>query len=71
MIWPCGRDNSRNFSCILFKFVIHATNKQFSDKFDNAWKNGGGLLSSVLLLTIMSEMWDEDCNNLMLFQVRR
>ena len=48
----------KSCSCILPKFVMHVTNDQFSDKFDNSWKkmadfnfdNGGGLLSSALLL---------------------
>ena len=38
IIWPCGRDNLKSFSCILFKFVMHITNKQFSDKFNNGCK---------------------------------
>ena len=32
-------DNLESFSCILFKFVMHVTNKQFSDKLNNGWKN--------------------------------
>ena len=28
----------KSFSFILLKFVMHVTNKQFSDKFDNSWK---------------------------------
>ena len=28
-------NNLKSFSCILFKFVVHVTKKQFSDKFDN------------------------------------
>ena len=31
------RDNLKSFLCILRKFVMHVTNKQFSDKFDNGW----------------------------------
>ena len=27
-----------SFLFILLKFVMHVTNKQFSDKFDNNWK---------------------------------
>ena len=27
IIWPCGRDNLKSFSRILFKFVLHVTNK--------------------------------------------
>ena len=77
IIWPCLRNNMKRVSFILLKFVMHVTNKQFSDKFNNNWKkfkiddflwffafyvnnccgrnnfkfnNGGGLLSSVLLL---------------------
>ena len=38
MIWPCGHDNLKSFSYILFKFVVHVTKKQFSDKFNNGWK---------------------------------
>ena len=30
----CGRDTLKSVSCILFKFVMHDTNKQFSDKFN-------------------------------------
>ena len=37
IISPCGRD-LKCFLCILFKFVLRATNKEFSDKFDNGWK---------------------------------
>ena len=33
--FTCGRDNLKSFSCILPKFVIHATNDQFSDKLNN------------------------------------
>ena len=28
----------KRFSFILLKCVMHVTNKQFSDKFDNSWK---------------------------------
>ena len=38
IIWPCGRDNLKSFSRILFKFVMHVTNDQFSDKFNNGKK---------------------------------
>ena len=38
IIWPCGRDNLKSFSHILFKFVMHVTNDQFSDKFNNGRK---------------------------------
>ena len=38
IIWPCGRDNMKSFPCILPKFVMHVTNDQFSDKFENGWK---------------------------------
>ena len=31
---PCGRDNFKDFSCILLKLVMHAANNQFSDKFN-------------------------------------
>ena len=34
----CGRDNLKSFSHILFKFVMHVTNDQFSDKFNNGRK---------------------------------
>ena len=36
--WPCRNDYLKSFSCILFKFVMHVTNRQFSGKFDNNWK---------------------------------
>ena len=39
LIWCCGCDNLKSFSCILFKFVMPVTNKQFPDKFNNGWKN--------------------------------
>ena len=29
---------AQSFSCILFKFVMHVTNDQFSDKFNNGQK---------------------------------
>ena len=38
IIRPCGRDNLKSFPCIIFKFVMHVTNNQFSDKFNNGWK---------------------------------
>ena len=38
IIWPCGRDNLRSFSCILPRYVMHVTNDQLSDKFNNGWK---------------------------------
>ena len=38
IIWPCGRDNLESFSCIFTNFVMHVTNDQFSDKFNNGWK---------------------------------
>ena len=41
IIWPCGRDNLKSFSHILFKFVMHVTNDQFSDKFNNGRKKKG------------------------------
>ena len=34
----CGRDNLKSFLRILFKFVMHVTNDQFSDKFNNGRK---------------------------------
>ena len=37
IIWPCGHDNMKSFLFILLKFVMHVTNKQFSDNFDNGW----------------------------------
>ena len=40
MILLCGRNNFKNISSILLKFVLHAANNQFSDNFNN----GGGLL---------------------------
>ena len=42
-------EHFRSFSCIMFKFVLHAANNQFSDNFNN----GGGLLSSVLLFQMV------------------
>ena len=33
-----GCDNLKSFSCILRKFVMHVSNKQFSDKFNNGWE---------------------------------
>ena len=39
IIRHCERDNLKSFTCILFKFVKHVTNKQFSDKFNNGWKS--------------------------------
>ena len=41
-IWPGGRDNLKSFSHILFKFVMHVTNDQFSDKFNNGRKKKNG-----------------------------
>ena len=38
IILPCGRDNLKSFLCIIFKSVMHATNNQFSDKFNDGWK---------------------------------
>ena len=38
IILPCGRDNLKSFLRILFNFVMHVTNNQFSDKFNNGWK---------------------------------
>ena len=38
LIWPCERDKLKSFSHILFKFVMHVTNDQFSDKFNNGKK---------------------------------
>ena len=38
IICPCGRNNLKSFPCVLLKFDMHATNKQFSDKFNNGWK---------------------------------
>ena len=38
IIWTCGRDNLTSFPCILLKFVMHVTNDQFPDKFNNGWK---------------------------------
>ena len=35
IIWPCWHDNMKSFSFIAPKFVMHVTNKQFSDKFNN------------------------------------
>ena len=33
IIWPCWRDNMKCFSFIPLRFVMHVTNKKFSDKF--------------------------------------
>ena len=38
IIWPCGRDKLKSFSHILFKLVMHVTNKWFLDKFNNGRK---------------------------------
>ena len=37
-----GCDNLNLFPCILFKCVMHVTNDQFSDKFNNTEKNQNG-----------------------------
>ena len=34
----CWLHNLKSFWCILTKFVMHVTNDQFSDKFNNGWK---------------------------------
>ena len=38
LTFTCGRDNLKSFPCILSKFVMHVTNDQFSDKFNNSYK---------------------------------
>ena len=38
IIWPCGRDNFKLFPCIPFKFIMHVTYDQLSDKVNNGWK---------------------------------
>ena len=38
IICTCWRDKMKSFSFILHKFVMHVTNKQFLDKFDNGCK---------------------------------
>ena len=38
IIWPCWCDNMNSFPFILLKFVMHGTNKQFSDNFDRTSK---------------------------------
>ena len=38
IIWPCGRDNLKSFSRIIFKSVMHVTNNQFLSKFNNGRK---------------------------------
>ena len=35
IVLPCERDNLKRFLGILSKFVIHVTNNQFSEKFNN------------------------------------
>ena len=52
MIWPSGRDNLKKLSCILFKFVMHVTNDQFSAQFNNGWKKiqNGGFIAIFLIL---------------------
>ena len=52
IIWPCGRDNLKSFSHILFKFVMHVTNKYFLDKFNNGWKKiqNGRFIAIFLIL---------------------
>ena len=67
IIWPCGRDNLKRFSCITFKSVMHVITKWLiychflhfksiiwpcGHKNDFKFNNGGGLLSSVLLFII-------------------
>ena len=51
-IWPCGRDKINSFSFILLKCVMYVTKKWFDNGRNKFIKfnNGGGLLSSVLLL---------------------
>ena len=41
IIYPCECDNLKGFSCIFPKFVMHVTNDQFSDRFNNE-KNQNG-----------------------------
>ena len=83
----------KSFSFILLKFVMHVTNKQFPDKFDNGWNffskwpiycdfllffsfyvnnltlwtfkfnNGGGLFSSVLLLSSSNDVQPLEIGN--------
>ena len=38
IICTCWRDKMKSCSFILHKFVMHVTNKQFLDKFDNGCK---------------------------------
>ena len=38
LTFACGHDNLISSPCIHPKFVMHVTNDQFSDKFDNGWK---------------------------------
>ena len=43
----------KSFSCIIFKSVMHVTNNQFSDKFNDGWKkNQNGLFIYVNNLTL-------------------
>ena len=44
----------KKISFILLKFVIHVTNKQFSDKFGNGWKNKIDLVGAITLSSIMA-----------------
>ena len=38
IICPCGRNNMKSFSFTLFQFVMHVTDKPFSDNFNNGRK---------------------------------
>ena len=38
LTFTCLHDILKSFSCILHKFVMHVTNAQFLDKFNNGWK---------------------------------
>ena len=65
IIWPCGRDNFKSFSRILFKFVMHVTNDQFSDKFYNG--RGKKMADLLRFFTFTSIIWPCGRDNLKSF----
>ena len=61
IMWRFWSDNIKSFTFILFKFVMHVTNKQFSDKFDNGCKITQNGRCDFLHFT--SIIWPCGCNN--------
>ena len=49
----------KSFSFILFKFVMHGTNKQFSDEFDSSLKTflNGRFIEIFCILLQKFELW--------------